>query len=148
MTRKTLTLIGTAVLLITVAIAASIWIFIPHGQNAVYQPGTFQVYGSLVLIDDTAAWTSGTECAGQNGYDDIAAGTQVVITDRSGDTVAFDELRPGSAENYSGLACVFEFEVPRVPRELDTYGVEISHRGRLMFKEADLHAGLELSLGD
>ena len=70
--------------------------------------------GQLSLYDtDFYGKTAGSSCSGYGGYNDIGSGTQVVVTDESGTTVATDSLSSGT---YDGTYCVFEFTVHDVPK--------------------------------
>ena len=80
-----------------------------------------------------------------SGYDDIAEGAQVVITDQFGATVAIGELEAGIIS--MGGTYLFQFTVRDVPPGKRFYGVEVSHRGRVQYDEAKLRAGPELSIG-
>lgn len=113
----------------------------------------FTVIGTMTLmVSDPSDLTTGIGlngdgCAGAGGYSDISAGTQVVIKDSSGASIATGELGEGSGATDS--ACVFSFKIKGVPAsgKSDVYSVEVSHRGDVSFKKAD--AGfVALSLGD
>lgn len=104
---------------------------------------TFTASGHMTLID-SGVETFQDECFGSGGYDDMAAGTQVVIRDADGKTVAVGELGPGTPE--SSVTCVFTFNVRDVPAGSNIYSVEISHRGEISFSP-DEAENLELSLG-
>jgi hypothetical protein len=107
---------------------------------------------ATVAGDMTLPWTGsqgrdgfgdGNYCAGKDGYDDIAEGAQVVVTDRSGEVVAIGALESGRMrvayvpEIYD---CVFHFVVTDVPTGRNFYGVEVGHRGSLKYEEAKIFA--------
>jgi hypothetical protein len=101
--------------------------------------GTMQVFSTSVQqLGDGA-------CAGSDGYSDIGPGAQVVISDPSGKTLAYADLGDGSSQQ---LTCTFSFTVPKVPSGKQSYGVTISHRGTLHYTEAELKAGVALTIGD
>jgi hypothetical protein len=106
---------------------------------------TFDADGDLTLISADNELTGGGGCIGGGGYDDISSGTQVVIRDSSGTTVAVDHLLPGTKSD-SYVTCVFDFTVHDVPSGHGPYSVEVSHRGEISFNEADA-GNLHLTLG-
>lgn len=112
-------------------------------------PPTFTVTGGLdlkttsVTADDLL--TAGGSCAGKGGFDDISEGTQVVISDKSGTTLALGQL---SNSSYDIADCHFDITVDSVPAGKSFYKVEVSHRGGIQFTESQLREGITLSLGD
>jgi hypothetical protein len=112
---------------------------------------TLAITGTLTLARPGFVWDAAASvCVGQNGYDDISGGVQVVITNPAGVTVAVGRLGDGATVSGPGAlaasGCAFPFSVA-VPAGLGFYGVEVSHRGRLQYSEADIHRGLALTLG-
>ena len=85
------------------------------GYAALGQGEKHEVTGQLSVYDSSAYSykTTGSSCTGGGGYDDIASGTQVVISDEAGTTVATDVLQSGT---YDGSSCVFDFTVHDVPK--------------------------------
>lgn len=100
------------------------------------------ITGSLTLplgagID---VWGTGS-CAGRRGYDDIQAGTQVVVS--AGAVLGLGKLSPGDlTEN----GCVFTFTLVGVPAGHSFYAVEVGRRGAVQYTEADVTRGLALTL--
>lgn len=84
-------------------------------------------------------------CKGAGGYDDIAAGAQVTVTDETGKVVGVGNLA-GGRYGDSG-ACLFTFEVDGVQPGRPFYGVEVSHRGVVRF-QGDAVKEPKLTLGD
>jgi hypothetical protein len=91
---------------------------------------------------------AGAGCTGDDGYDDIGAGTELRIKDEAGTLIATGRLDAGS---FDGLYCVFPFTVGNVPQA--TY-YEISagngSRDGVHYTEQDLkshHWAAHLSLG-
>lgn len=113
--------------------------------RAVTGPGSFTVEGILNLTDTSDPMdTSGSQCAGTGGYDDIADGTQVVVYDATGKSLAIGELTGGVPQGYG--TCQFTFEVDHVPAGVGPYSVQVSHRGMIAFTQDDA-LNLQLSLG-
>jgi hypothetical protein len=107
------------------------------------QPSTLTVVGSLSLHD---VETDLNNCVGTGGYYDIQGGTQVVITDSANTAIAVGRLMPGT-QNGSD-ECDFAFALADVPAGKGIYGIEVSHRGKLSFNEADLRHLINLTLGN
>ncbi|MGW3608922.1 hypothetical protein ACWD6N_03385 [Micromonospora sp. NPDC005163] len=115
-------------------------------------PAARVVTGTLMLGDpDGVAWDSTTGCRGSGGYDDIAPGAQVVITDSAGATVGLGKLGNGVMETAPGATtadgCKFNFTVKDVPTGKNFYGVEVSHRGKVQYPEQQLFGAFALTLG-
>lgn len=111
---------------------------------------SFVLRGSLTLekargvlnLDDV-------HCGGMGGYDDIAAGAQVKVTDAAGKTVGVGVLGGGIMSGSGPTrTCEFGFQVPGVRPGAGFYGVEVAHRGVVSYPEAQIAAGwVALSLG-
>jgi hypothetical protein len=112
-------------------------------------PDTFTASGELQLIGSVGG--DKTDCYGEDGFDDLQTGTQVVIRDASGDTVAIGELGIGTIPQKFRMgsltiACSWTFAVEDVPSGSTAYSVEVSHRGEVAFKESEANnLGLSLS---
>ena len=126
---------GGLLILIIVAVIVTVSALTPH---------TFTVNGAMVLVDDSAGYTQGEACSGLGGYDDIDKGTDVVVKDAAGKTVALGSLKAGKGLDGE---CAFLFTVNDVPDGLKFYGVEISHRGTVQYTQAQMKKGPTLSLG-
>lgn len=107
-------------------------------------PTALTVTGSLTLIV-IEPFAQGHECAGTGGYSDIHAGTEVVVYGAGDDTLGLGRLGPGVV-SYA-RSCVFLFVVPDLPAGKGFYAIEVSHRGRIHFTEAQIHGPVELTLG-
>lgn len=104
-----------------------------------------------VDLTDSAGWEkttyghlqSGQLCSGKGGYDDIAAGAQVIVSDDAGHTLQISKLENGYITR--GLAsCRFTFSA-YVLAGKHFYGVEVTHRGVVKEPEAKLgHVALTL----
>jgi hypothetical protein len=76
------------------------------------------------LFDQTGKM--GAPCQGHGGYEDIAGGARVAVTNPEGDVIAQGQLATGQIEPGQ---CVFTFRVRDVPDGQSRYGVEVAHRG-------------------
>ena len=102
------------------------------------------VKGYLSLQD--SAVFAGKACQGVGGYTDLGQGTPVVIRDGDGDIIGTGHFAAGRGAGGGKLgalrapsACVFEFTVKHVP-DTDTYLLEVSHRGRVVYTHRELEA--------
>jgi hypothetical protein len=101
------------------------------------------VRGRFVLADrDGFTAVDGGHCAGNGGYSDISTGTQIVVTDDAGRTVAVGKLGEG---NWINSYCELPFAVD-VPAGSGFYGIEVSHRGRVQYSADQLSRPLTLTL--
>ena len=102
---------------------------------------------------DPATATLGAPCLSDDGYDDVAAGTQVVVTGADGATPGLGELGPGGLRGEDGESvfqarCDVELAVLHVPAGEDFYGVSVGRHGVVLLTEAELRSGpVALTLG-
>ena len=97
----------------------------------------------------------GEQCITSDGYDDIAEGGQVVVSDDGGKTVGVGQLSagvltaPAGADSINDATCVFQFRLD-VDSDSTFFGVQIGNdnRGVLQYKRSDLLTGIDLVLGD
>lgn len=123
--------------------AAGIVTVLLVGCTACGGDSTFTASGKLGLVAVDAATD---DCSsGTGGYDDIHEGASVVIYDAAGKKLAVGSLDAGKERGTSGL-CLFDFEVSDVPSGVGPYGVEVSSRGQVTFKE-DQADNIVISLG-
>ncbi len=86
------------------------------------------------------------------GYEDIHAGTQVIVTDQSGEIISLSKLTVGALvlngdEPISEQPCSFLF-IATVPSGRTAYGIEVAHRGKVFYTEKDLRSSAAvLNLG-
>lgn len=106
-------------------------------------PASFDAHGTLTLTKYEHAGVEGSWCRGEDGYADIAGGTQVKITDSTGSVVALGVLSDGVARQTTTWmptgtsACVFGFDVTGIPvGDGGIFGVEVSHRGVIQFTQS------------
>lgn len=123
----------------------------PKGED---QPETLDVSGQLdlaatgngVLADNRR---KGAGCVGQNGYEDIQTGAQVVIRDEAGKTVGIGKLDAGTMATglYATNAhCTFNFTISDIDSTADFLSVEVAKRGQIQF-DRDQAQALVLTLG-
>jgi hypothetical protein len=115
---------------------------------AVTRPQPIAVTGSVTIKSNI---DGGKTCQGTGGFEDIRAGTSVVIHDSAGKIVATGQLDEGAGSDLAtsqiALTCRFPFSVQDVPRQ-KFYGVEVSHRGIVRFSAEQVADGpVALSLG-
>lgn len=84
-------------------------------------------------------------CRGKGGYVDLRIGAEVVVSDNAGATIGLTQLRDASLVTDGGYHCVWTFTAD-VPAGKGFYGVEVTHRGRVQYPEAQI-GGIRLSLG-
>lgn len=105
----------------------------------------FEMNGTLTVVGgvtDRAA--PGFECVGDRGFDDIAPGASVSVSDGSGAVLGTGLLTRSVRE---GNFCTFFFAVPDVPHGVSGYAVQITHRGSVSFDETEAETGVHLTLG-
>lgn len=90
----------------------------------------------------------GDSCHGVGGYSDIDQGTQVIIEDDTGRTLATSAFGPGV---FDGTSCVFEFTFTDVPKAPFYRVHQSGNRGVLQYSYADMvndNWAVHLTLGD
>lgn len=117
---------------------------IPARASASSSPTTagISVAGSLAVKDRTGE--AGQPCTTSDGYDDLAVGTQVTVSDEAGTVLAVADLGEGLS---TGSTCDFPFTIT-VPPGHKFYGFEVSHRGVIRYTEDQVRSGsVSLSIG-
>jgi len=110
------------------------------GASTIDVEGTLTLTTTSLSVDDNG-------CSGTGGYDDIATGAQVVISDDSGKTLQIVSLGVGMPDNPDlTTSCSFTFTAT-VPAGKGFYGVEVTHRGVVKEPESAI-ATVSLTLGD
>ncbi|TQS29098.1 hypothetical protein [Microbispora sp. KK1-11] len=118
-------------------------------------PKTLAVFGTITVpggvTEQGLDGGPGQTCVMDGGYSDIRQGAQVVVSDEKGTTIAIGNLGEGTLDlpnlqAWGTRSCVFPFLV-KAPAGRRFYGVEVSHRGRLQYTEAQLAEALRLTLG-
>lgn len=151
--RRLIVLTAAAAALVFSAAAAVAGVMLARSDNAAEakatppRAATFTLYANLVLSPGQYTFTD-AGCAGRGGFDDIAAGTQVVVTNAGGATVGVGSLDRGRYDERSGSGrCVFSIAIQGVPDGGQFYAVEVSHRGKVQYGRADLGHVVTLSIG-
>jgi hypothetical protein len=103
---------------------------------------SFTVTGDLTLSGGGTG-KNGTVCSGGEMYGDIAQGTQIIVSDPAGTTVAIGTLGEGLSKGHD---CVFPFTVENVPKMQKFYGVTVSQRGTLTYTREQMKEPLHLYL--
>ncbi|GLW94413.1 hypothetical protein [Actinokineospora globicatena] len=108
-------------------------------------PKQFDLRGTFTLYDtDFDARDGG--CVGNGGYDDIAAGTRVVVYDNAAKVLATSVL--GKGHRGTG-ECEFAFTAKGVRVGVGSVQVEVSDRGKIKFSEQAARTGdVHLELGN
>jgi hypothetical protein len=128
-----------------IVIGAGVTLLVSHGSG-LGSTSTFTASGTLTLEDASFLDQVGTECTGSDGYDDIAAGAQVVIYDSTNKILKVGALSDGSLSTTGAGFCVFTFSVPGIKSGVGPYSVQVSHRGEISFNQSEA-GNLSLSLG-
>lgn len=102
--------------------------------------GTLEVTDTSYYGDGLIA--SGGRCTGNDGYSDIYAGQDVLVTNGDGKQLTRTELGAGSGDAYS---CTFPFSFTVMEGEKD-YVVQVSHRGELHYTQALLKTPGEVAI--
>lgn len=131
---------------LVLVLAAAVVAALVAGGLYLFLPSDLTVHGEIRLTDDKLLTAAGDSCAGQGGYDDMHAGTQVVVTAPDGAVLAFGVLAAGALVNGS-QPCVFKFTV-NVPSGKDVYGFTTGRRGTVQVNEAALDELVVLDLGN
>lgn len=137
--RRPLPLISAAVVIIVIAGAAGY--FAVSSQKS----KTFTTHGEVdVRGDATTVRVGAGTCSGIGGYDDLNVGAEVVISDSTGKTLAVGAITGASGPNLSECDLVFNIDVPSGKK---FYGVSVTHRGIAQETEAQMKAGVQLTIG-
>lgn len=130
---------------------------------------TNEIITGTLVINEVIYGVEGQPCAGENGYNDIHGGTQIVVKDNTGTIIATGALEQGKGvkpdmnaellklheqigtESGRGtpLECKFAVTIENVPKS-NFYMIEIGRRRAMTYKAEELQQNnwkLELSLG-
>lgn len=147
-----------AVAVAVAALAVGGYLFANRALNQQGNSATGPAGPTITLVGDLQLdgvvgpkWDTGATCWGNGGFADIREGAQVTVTDPTGKVLATGALAEGRVQPHPSIdgakTCVFAFSVKSIPSGLTMYGVEVSHRGRMQYREVDLTQPLALSLG-
>ncbi|BCJ73265.1 hypothetical protein CS0771_28090 [Catellatospora sp. IY07-71] len=136
---------NTLILISVAALAAAGVVFALAQSGKIGNPfsDAHTVTGTVILSNGEFIDTGGA-CYGMGGFQDIRPGAKVVVTDAAQRTVATGEIETAKE---TVTECHLTFRVEDVPRGETSYGIEVTHRGRLQYTAADLEQHLMLSLG-
>jgi hypothetical protein len=126
--RRTGLIIALAAVAIVVGLGVAVGGYLALGDHLPGKANTIAVSGTLEVTGCTSL-----------GYRDIHAGTQVIVTDERGTTLALgalEDVRP----------CEWRFRIAAVPAGKPFYGVSVGNRGTIQFTEAELRSGVQLTL--
>jgi hypothetical protein len=141
-------LAAAAVLLVAVSVAVTLWL--GRGPAAETGRSSFDVSGDLVLPDDGFAWdTIDKTCKGGRGFADVGPGTQVVVMDSAGKTLAVGALSTSTITTGADgrlTGCSFSFAVRGVPGGHQVYRIAVGRRGHLEYTADQLRGRLRLTL--
>jgi hypothetical protein len=120
-------------------------------QLPTYAPGepvTHTISGTLLLTDTTGGnFSTGQQCAGSGGYNDLSVGANVVVRNEADTIIATGSIIGSIAQSTS--ECALSFLAVGVP-EAKFYSLVIGHRTGPAYSAADLaanHWALALSIG-
>lgn len=105
-------------------------------------------YGDVMAggVNYTGGNAYAGNCQGENGYDDIHAGTEVTVSDASDKVVGLGSLVGGIVTKRNDVnVCGWTFTVTGLPKSA-FYKVEVSHRGQVTFPAAQL-GDVEVQIG-
>lgn len=121
------------------ALVGTIWAV--TANTTIGEPDAFTLTGEFALTEGVTEITGDeSACQGDDGYDDIQAGTSVTVYDAAGTTVATGSIGTPKFE-ATVRWCVFDVNVPDVPKGSKFYSVEISHRGKVQLTAEEAEAG-------
>lgn len=151
---KGLALAGGLAVLVLAAVAAVVFVLSPSthapdpaasvAANQAPPPAVFPLRGSVILERPWDSARSGDvpfSCTGDDSYESLRQGGQVVVTDSSGKTVGLSQLGAGQREERG---CVFPFEVTNIPAGQAFYGVEVPLSGRRQYTASQVASHFEL----
>lgn len=82
----------------------------------------------------------------RGGYSDLKEGTEVLILDIEGSSIAKGRLGDGKTSDENMRVCVFPFEVSGVKLDGDLFSVQVSHRDGPTYSKDEIQEPLTLSL--
>lgn len=140
---------SAAVVVLIAATAVVAWLLLrpaPTRQAAAPASTAFSFDGDLTLVQGEFIWDDPT-CSGWKGYDDIRAGTEVVVSDAAGKSLVVGSLKAGAATVGSdgrATECTMKFHIDGVPSGVGPYGVAIGSRGVAHYSWGDLLLGIHM----
>jgi hypothetical protein len=111
-------------------------------------PGTFEVKGTISVPSSTYVTSGGDQpggfCTVKDGYEDLRTGASVAVTNAEGDVVGVSSLVD---IDRAASECRYSFDVPGVPDDSASYGIEVGNRGIVQYARDQLDEPVELPLG-
>lgn len=120
-------------------------------QTTVTTPDTLSAAGTIrVRATPPDERVEGGPCIAAPGYDDIAEGADVTVTDDRGATVGTSQLRSGTLKfiDNGNVWCSFTFIVRGIPAGKKFYALTAGQRDPEQLTEADLHSSINLQIGN
>lgn len=115
-----------------------------HVLQTIDVDGTFTLHDSSPNSYFPSISANGRSCEGSDGYSDISDGTEVIVKNGAGATLAHASLGNGTGDATS---CEFTFKVKLTEGE-DDYVVTVGHRGELHLTFEQLQtSGIGATLG-
>lgn len=121
------------------------------GSSAATASETLTAAGSIrVRVGGMDERVEGAACNAADGYDDVAEGADVVVTDAQGATVGTAPLRAGTLKfiDNTNVWCNFTFIVKDIPAGGKFYKLTAGQRDPKQLTESDLHSSIQLQIGD
>ena len=150
--RRRLIVLTAAAALVFSAAAAVAGVMLARSDNAAEakatppRAATFTVYATMALTLGQFEHQPGQGCWGRGGYDDIAEGGQVVVSDATGATVGVGRLADARYDEFRGR-CTFTIIIKGVRDGGQFYSIEVTHRGKVQYSRSDLEKTVTLSVG-
>lgn len=141
---------GLAVVVAAVAVGWQTLLSASEPERAAVEQKALTVDGIIGL--GLGGFTgTGPGCEGAGGFDDVAIGTDVTVTDASGTVVAVGAIESSAARydfkvGTQPLGCDLHFRLTGVPAGKKFYGVEVGRRGVVRYDEAALARSIKLTL--
>ena len=150
-TRGRLLLIGG---LLAVLAVVGIAVLLRPGDDL--PPKTFIVAGTVRLTGQPD-FHNGQSCAGTGAYADLRDGATVTVFGPDGETLGVGQLVNGTGTTTStstgtgtgeagAVVCVWDFFVPDVNADRDSYLVEVTNRGRHRYDASSIHGRVDLTV--
>lgn len=115
--------------------------------NSVVAPATTAVDFSIVVMD-TSSYSSGNCTDGISGYNDVSAGSSVLLSSDTGKTLGTGTL--SVSNSYGSSGCLYTATITGVPKDESFYHLKLGHRSDLVYSQSDLSAAnwkMETTLG-
>lgn len=112
---------------------------------------TLTIHGILTLTTGQFMWNDTALCWGDGGYDDIAIGSPITITDETGTVIGIGHIDTSQASEFAPDftmpgRCTFGIMAKNIPANHDFYGVEVAHRGAVKYTKTDLANSITMTI--